>query len=174
MGKPTALVVGSRILLERTPEAELLVKAGYGAEQKDGSIELLPCELLFLVERKKVTAQDGRKKKLDLHILLTKFTRKDKKIWEKYCVFSELSERGYIVKTALKFGADFRAYDRGVKPGQDHARWIVYAVKEGERMTWYDFSSKNRVAHSTKKKLLIGVVDDEGDVSFWESRWIRP
>jgi tRNA splicing endonuclease len=41
-------------------------------------------------------------------------------------------------------------------------------------MTWHEFSAKNRVAHSTKKHLMIGVVDDEGDVSYWEVRWLRP
>ena len=85
-----------------------------------------------------------------------------------------MRNRGYIVKTALKFGADFRVYDRGVKPGEDHARWILYPVHEGSALTWYEFAAKNRVAHSTKKRLLIGVADDEGDVSYWEARWLRP
>ena len=78
------------------------------------------------------------------------------------------------MKTALKFGADFRVYDRGVKPGEDHAKWIVFPVYETDVMTWYEFSAKNRVAHSTKKRLLLAVVDQEGDVSYWETRWIRP
>ncbi len=39
-----------------------------------------------------------------------------------------MRNRGYIIKTALKFGADFRVYDRGVKPGEDHARWIIHRV----------------------------------------------
>ena len=85
-----------------------------------------------------------------------------------------MRDRGYIVKTALKFGADFRIYDRGVKPGEDHAKWIVYPVHESESLTWYEFAAKNRVAHSTKKKLLIGIVDDEGDVTYYEIKWIRP
>jgi tRNA-intron endonuclease len=85
-----------------------------------------------------------------------------------------MRERGYIVKTALKFGADFRVYDRGVKPGEDHARWILYPVKEGSTLTWHDFSAKNRVAHSTKKRLLIGVVDEENDVTYYEIKWVRP
>ena len=82
--------------------------------------------------------------------------------------------RGYIVKTALKFGADFRVYDRGVKPGEDHARWVVYPVHEGSVLTWYEFAAKNRVAHSTKKRLMLGIVDDEGDVTYYEVRWMRP
>ena len=106
------------------------------------------------------------------------FLKKAKKVepnfWIRYCVFRDMRNRGYIIKTALKFGADFRVYDRGVKPGEDHAKWIVYPVHEGEHLTWYEFSAKNRVAHSTKKRLLIGVVDDEGDVTYYEIRWVRP
>ena len=89
-------------------------------------------------------------------------------------MFKDIRDRGYIVKTALKFGADFRIYDRGVKPGEDHAKWIVYPVHETEHLTWYEFAAKNRVAHSTKKRLLIAVVDDEDSVSYWEARWLRP
>ena len=47
-------------------------------------------------------------------------------------------------------------------------------MHEAEHLTWYEFAAKNRVAHSTKKRLLIAVVDDEGDVSYWECRWLRP
>ncbi len=85
-----------------------------------------------------------------------------------------MRNRGYIVKTALKFGADFRVYDRGVKPGEDHAKWVVYPVNEGSTLTWHDFSAKNRVAHSTKKRLLMGIVDAENDVTYYEIRWMRP
>ncbi|HLC72503.1 MAG TPA: tRNA-intron lyase, partial [Candidatus Nanoarchaeia archaeon] len=92
----------------------------------------------------------------------------------RYAVFRDMRSRGYIVKTALKFGADFRVYDRGIKPGDDHAKWILYPVHEGETLTWYDFSAKSRVAHSTRKSLLIGVVDDEGDVTYWQAMWTRP
>ena len=85
-----------------------------------------------------------------------------------------MRNRGYIVKTALKFGADFRIYDRGIKPGEDHAKWIMYPVKETDSLTWYEFSAKNRVAHSTRKRLLIAVVDEENDVTYYEIAWTRP
>ncbi|MBU1252016.1 MAG: tRNA-intron lyase, partial [Nanoarchaeota archaeon] len=38
----------------------------------------------------------------------------------------------------------------------------------------HDFSAKNRVAHSTKKNLLLAIVDEEGDVSYYEVRWVKP
>jgi len=44
----------------------------------------------------------------------------------------------------------------------------------GSNFTWYEYAAKNRVAHSTRKRLLLAVVDDEGDVSYWESSWVKP
>jgi tRNA-intron endonuclease len=73
----------------------------------------------------------------------------------------------------LKFGADFRVYDKGAKLGQKHAKWLVFVEREANKLTWHEFSAKNRVAHSTKKKLLLAIVDEEGDVSYYEVSWIK-
>src|SRR3989338_9057270 len=77
-------------------------------------------------------------------------------------------------ETALKFGAEFRVYDKGYRPGAAHARWILYTAKEYEKLSWHDFAAKNRIAHSAKKNLLLAIVDDEGDVSYYEVSWLRP
>ena len=111
---------------------------------------------------------------LNLDKYLKKARKLEPNFWTRYNVYKDMRNRGYIVKTALKFGADFRVYDRGVKPGEDHAKWILYPVLETEMETWYNFSAKNRVAHSTRKKLLIGVVDDEGDVTYYSVSWTKP
>ncbi len=152
---------------------ELFNQGNYGVVDNN-RVLLSFLEALYLVEKGKLIVTDSRGKPLSQETFLTKAKRKEKKFWMKYCVFRDLRGRGYVVKTALKFGADFRVYDRGVKPGDDHAKWIVYPVYETDVMTWHDFSAKNRVAHSTKKRLLLAVVDAEGDVSYWETRWIRP
>ena len=131
-------------------------------------------EALYLLEAGKAEVFDGRNKKIDFDAFLKKGKRIDKDFWIRYSVFKDMRSRGYIVKTALKFGADFRVYDRGVKPGQDHAKWILYPVGEAKGLTWHEFSAKNRVAHSTRKKLLIGIVDNEGDVTYYEVGWTRP
>ena len=131
-------------------------------------------EGLFLLEKKKLDIYDSKNQKFISDSYVKKATKLNKNFWIDYCVFNDLRSRGYIVKTALKFGAEFRVYDRGVKPGEDHAKWIVYPIHESETLTWYEFAAKNRVAHSTRKRLLLAIVDDEGSCSFWESRWIRP
>ena len=97
-----------------------------------------------------------------------------KNFFTKYAVYQDLRRKGYIVKTALKFGAEFRVYENGKKPGQAHAIWIVFPVYETSGLTWHEFSAKTRVAHSTRKNLLIAIVDEEGDVTYYEVAWKKP
>lgn len=167
-----------RVLLENCDGARELFNTGcYGQLLDDGKLQVSLCEALYLIERGKIIVYNSTSKSakpLDFETFLTKARKHEPNFWVRYCVFKNIRNRGYVIKTALKFGADFRIYDRGVKPGEDHARWIVYPVHEGTTLTWHEFAAKNRVAHSTKKRLMIGIVDDEGDVTYYEIRWIRP
>ena len=170
-----AVFTQDRVLTEPTDSAQdLYHSAGYGIILEDGVVQLSLSEALYLYDKKKIVIHDGRNKIIDKEKFIKKASKLESKFWVRYIVFKDMRNRGYIIKTALKFGADFRVYDRGVKPGEDHARWIVYPVHEGEKFTWFDFAAKNRVAHSTKKHLMMGVVDDENDVTYWEAKWIRP
>ena len=151
---------------------ELHEKSRYG-EKVGGKLHYSTLEALYLLERGKMDVHFGRKI-LDFDGFRKKAEKAESDFWLRYQVFKDLRNRGYIVKTALKFGADFRAYDKGVKPGQDHAKWIVYPFYSSDKLTWFDFSAKSRVAHSTKKKLLLAIVDDEGDVTYYEAGWVKP
>ena len=173
--KVAALFADGRVTTESSDQArELYNKSRFGAMLKQGKLNLSMLEALYLAEKGKIHVVGKRGREIKAEALAKKAQRKDKRFWIRYCVFKDMRDRGYIIKTALKFGADFRVYARGVKPGEDHAKWIVYPVHESEAMTWYEFSAKNRVAHSTKKNLMMGVVDDEGDVSYWEIGWVKP
>jgi len=164
-----------RVLTELTDEArELNNKSVYGSVMEDGGVQLSLVEALYLQEKNKILILDGRKQEIKFERFIKRAQKTEPSFWIRYCVYKNLRDRGYVVKTALKFGADFRVYDRGIKPGEDHAKWVVFPVHEASVLTWNEFAAKNRVAHSTKKRLLLAVVDDEGDVSYWESRWIRP
>jgi tRNA-intron endonuclease len=175
MDEIKALLNKGVVTTENSQQArELNEKSNYGTILADGRVRISFLEAVYLAEKGKLTIYDGKKKKISFEKLGEKAARTEHDFWTRYPVFKDFRNRGYVIKTALKFGADFRIYERGVKPGQDHAKWIVYPVKESQKLTWQDFAAKNRVAHSTKKKLLIAVVDDEGDVSYWEVRWLRP
>lgn len=170
-----ALFVGERVIAENSDMSrELYDKGRFGYPLPDGKFQLSLVEAFYLLKKGKVNIKDYRGKVLNDRLFLRRAKKYDLKFWVRYSVFNDLRNRGYIVKTALKFGADFRVYPRGVKPGEDHAKWIVYPVHESEVLTWYDFAAKNRVAHSTRKKLLMAIVDEEGDVTYYEIRWLKP
>ncbi|MBC8495490.1 tRNA-intron lyase [archaeon] len=170
-----ALFAHERVILESCDETnELYNKGVFGTLLEDKKLQLSLQEALFLMEKDKIATLDTRNKALTFERFIKRASKIEPNFWIRYSVYKDMRSRGYVVKTALKFGADFRVYDRGIKPGEDHARWIVYPVHEGSTLTWYEFAAKNRVAHSTKKRLLMGVVDDEGDVTYWEIKWLRP
>lgn len=172
--KKIKAIFSREIVYSDSKEAkELYGKSRFG-ERKEGDIIYALVEALYLIEQKKMKVYDSKKKLLTKEAFLRKTRKTESNFEVRYAVFSNLRTRGYIVKTALKFGADFRVYERGVKPGQDHAKWVVFPVFESDTLTWYEWAAKNRVAHSTRKKLLLAIVDAELDVSYWEANWVKP
>jgi len=166
-------LIGERLIAEDKPEAHNLYDQSRYGEIKDNKIQYSFVEGLYLLEKGRVDILYD-KKKLSFDDFLKIATKKEPNFWIRYIAYKDMRNRGYIVKTALKFGADFRVYDRGVKPGEDHAKWIMYPIKETSGMTMYEFSAKNRVAHSTRKNLLLAVVDDENDTTYYSVTWTRP
>ncbi|MFH1682850.1 MAG: tRNA-intron lyase [Candidatus Woesearchaeota archaeon] len=163
------------MITESSDEArDFYNQSRFGIINGSNKVELSLLEALYLFEKEKLDIKNDSGKSLNFEAFLKKAKKVEPNFWVRYCVFRDIRNRGYIIKTALKFGADFRVYDRGIKPGEDHAKWVVFPVHEGETLTWYEFAAKNRVAHSTKKRLLIGIVDDEGDITYYEIKWTRP
>ena len=172
MEKLKAYIVGE-IISSADADAFSLYKKSHFGEPKEDKIQYSLTEALFLLEKGKIDIF-SKNKNLSKKDFLGKCRQIDKKIQIKYPVFKDLRERGYIVKTALKFGADFRVYEKGASPGEKHAKWVVFCEHESNRLTWHEFSAKNRVAHSTKKNLLLAIVDEEGDISYYEVSWLKP
>ncbi len=167
-----AVLVGDRVFSNAKEAFSVYEQSRFG-ESKDGKVYYSLVEALYLLEKGSMSVYCG-KKRLSINSFMQDAQKLEKNFHTRYCVFKDMRSRGYIVKTALKFGADFRVYGRGIKPGEEHAKWILYPVYESTGLTWHEFAAKNRVAHSTRKKLLIGIVDDENDVTYYEIAWKKP
>jgi tRNA-intron endonuclease len=172
MEKIQAHLIGE-VISSNSPEAHSLYRKSSFGEPVHQKIQYSLSEAIYLVEKNKIEVF-SRNKKIHQKDLIKKLQRLDKKIQTKYPVYKHLRTKGYIVKTALKFGADFRVYDKGSRPGKKHAKWIVFTDHESSKTSWHEFSAKNRVAHSTKKNLLIAIVDEEGAITFYEVKWVKP
>jgi len=167
-----ATLISERITSNTAEAQSLFAKSRFGEKLGEKILYSLT-EALFLIEDKKMEIYNHQDKKLSQKEILKKFQNIDKKFKTKYLVFKDLRQKGYIVKSALKFGAEFRVYEKGKKVTQSHSKWLCFPVAENKQMTWQEFSAKNRVAHSTKKNLLIAIADEEGDVSYYEVKWTR-
>ena len=171
MKKITAHILGEIVYSNDSNAHSLYEKSRFGEKIKN-KIQYSLSETLFLVEKNKMKVF-SRNKKLSFEDLMKRFRRFDKKIQIKFPVFKDLREKGYIIKTALKFGAEFRVYEKGKKPGQKHAKWIVFTDHESKKVSLNEFSARNRVAHSTKKNLLLAIVDEEESITYYEVSWVK-
>jgi|SRR3989344_2524396 len=177
MEKIQSHLVGNNVTSNDSNAHSLFEKSSFGEKSGEKIIYSLP-EVLYLIEKGKIEIYSGKSKKLNEKEISSKFSKLDKRFSTKYSVFKDLREKGYIVKTALKFGADFRVYDKGSKVNKkihgkehEHAKWICFVDHESGKLTWHEFSAKNRVAHSTKKNLLLAIVDEENSVTYYEVTW---
>jgi tRNA-intron endonuclease len=167
-----AIFSGEKIY-SNSPDAFALYEKSRFGEKTQNKILYSLVEALFLAEKDKLQIFSNSKP-LSQEQLLRKTKRIDKKIETKFTVFEDLRKKGYIVKTALKFGAEFRVYEKSVKPGENHAKWILFTAKESSPFSWHEFAAKNRVAHSTKKNLLLALVDEENSVTYYQISWLKP
>ena len=108
-----------RIVTENSDAArELYNQSRFGSMLENGRVQLSLLEGLYLLEAGKLSVKDASGKKMDFNAFLKKAQKVEPKFHIRYLVFKDMRSRGYIVKTALKFGADFRVYDRdGVADG---------------------------------------------------------
>lgn len=172
MEKIIATLLSEKITSNSKSAHDLFATQRFG-EKMEEKILYFMSEALYLIQEGKMDLFDSKNKKMDKKEILKRFEKIDKKFKTKYLVFKDLRRNGYIVKPALKFGAEFRVYEKGKEIKDTHSKWICFPVSENQPMTWQDFSAKNRIAHSTKKNLLIAIVDDEGEVTYFEVKWIK-
>ncbi|MCK4650329.1 tRNA-intron lyase [Candidatus Pacearchaeota archaeon] len=173
MKKIQAILLGKQITSNSSEAYALLEKSQFGEKQNQKIFYSLT-EAFFLIEDNKMQIFDFRNNLLTESQLLKKFQHLDKNFIPKYLTFKDLRKKGYIVKTALKFGAEFRIYEKGKRISESHSKWLCYPIQENQSIKWQDFAAKNRIAHSSKKKLLIAIIDEENQISYYETNWIKP
>ena len=172
MKKIKANLISGKVSSNSSEASTLFAKSRFGEKSGEKIIYSI-FETIYLIQENKLTLFDFRENKISENESVKKFSRLDKNFSYKYTAFKDLREQGYIVKTGLKFGAEFRVYEKGKKINEDHSKWICFPVPENKSHTWQDFTAKNRVAHSTKKNLLIAIVDNEDSVSYFEVKWTK-
>ncbi len=149
-------LVGDKTILENTN----LHTKNFGTVDS-GKLVLSSEETLFLIEREKIDIG------LSFTEALKKLSRKQRNLAERFSVYRDMRSKGYILKSGLKFGCDFRVYNQNDK----HARWLLFVNKDSAKLQWKNFSGMARVANSTKKNVLVAIVDSENSPTYFEISW---
>ncbi len=172
-----AKMEGNDVIVWDSPE-EVYELGCYGKIVDDHLI-LSHCEALHLIERKRLEVKEGRKK-LKKKKFYEKACETDEEFPQKYIVYKDLRERGFLVRTGFKFGTHFRVYDRGVKlkrgpkSAKEHTKWVVHAIPEKFKYSYAELSRAVRLAQNIRTHLIWAVVDEEGDVTYYEITRITP
>jgi len=165
-----AVLLGKKVSSNSKEAFDLYDKQKIGSKEGDKVYYMLE-EAYYLLEKQKIQILSSNYKELTLQEIESKFHKIDKQFITNYIAYKDLKNKGYLVKAGLKFGGTFRVYNKGAKINSSHSKWICFAINSKDKNSWQDFAAKNRVAHSTKKTLLIAVVDPENDVTYYESSW---
>ncbi len=152
----------------------------YYGKEMDDHLELSLVEAVHLVEREELAVvEDGEA--VDRATLYDRCTERDPEFVQKFAVYTDLRDRGYIVKTGFKFGAHFRVYPRGVNPykegpkeQREHTKWVVHAVPADDTFSFTDVSRAVRLAQNIRAQMLWGVVDGESEVTYYRVDHVTP
>lgn len=167
------LLVSDKVIVREKKVKDQLIPKGFGEKtESDYVLDLI--EAYFLMEKKKLDLEDREGKKIKQEELLKYAMKKDKKFYPKFLVYSDLRERGFVVKTGFKFGFDLRVYPRGKRPGQAHTHWAVAVLSQNDRMNFIEFSRMVRLSGNIKTILLFAVVDSENDINYYEVKRLTP
>jgi tRNA-intron endonuclease len=167
------LLKGTEVVVADQAEASQIYNKGYyGVPQTGGVLKLDLMEATYLLESARVEVMHGSEKLTSGELL--RLAHKTSKGFEvRYLVYRELRQRGYIVKMGQP-PLDFRVFPRGGSPNKTPSKWWVAAISE--RST-FDLSALLESLDRTmdvRKKLLLAVVDEESDVTYYEVRRVAP
>jgi len=160
-----AELVENKVLVTDSTLKGTLVEKGFG-ENKGRELILDLYEALFLVTNKKINVKCGKNKISGKELLLLGLDN-DKKFYSKSLVYSDIREKGYTIKTGLKFGFDFRVYPKGKNMGIAHSEFGVIVASENEKISMTQISRITRLAGNIHIKAIQAVVDFENNINYY-------
>ena len=133
-------------------------------ELKDEVLILNIYEIFYLFKRNKIKIKNLNEEKI----------KKNKNFnYLIFLVYLDLRKKGYIVKSGLKYGFDFRIYDKNSNFKEEHSIYLAKVFFENKKINFLDYSALNRICNSTKKKFLICIIDKDYSITYFENRFLR-
>ena len=164
-GELEGRLVESRVSLSPAALSELY-EQGYFGRPRGKGLELSLVEAAYLLDRSRIRilSEGGE---LDFPALFQRASSLEKGFEFRYVVYKDLRERGYYVQPGRP---DFRVYPRGGRPGKSPAEFYVLVISERMPLPLQDIMQPVRMAGQMRKRLMLAIVDEESDITFYEAR----
>ncbi len=143
---------------------EDLYKTSFYGRPRGDVLELSLIESLYLIYLEKIRVEfEG--KELDFKEFFLRATFLIKNFELLYVVYKDLRERGYYVQPSV---TGFRVYPRGGHPGRTPAESFVFVISERMPLLLSDLKTHLETVENLKKRLVLAIVDEESDITFYE------
>ncbi|MGQ9582239.1 MAG: tRNA-intron lyase [Thermoplasmatota archaeon] len=168
------LVKGDKVVVEDPGEASRIHNRGwFGTPQPGGGLALELVEALFLLETGRLEVSRGGER-ADPELLTRYAVVRQRGFETKYAVYADMRRRGLTVKPFAPSPPDFTLYERGAVPSRSMSRHYVLALSESAP---FDLDgTKNFLERSSSlgKGTIFALVDEEGDLTYYEASLHRP
>lgn len=171
----------SRLIVWSPRESRKLYNLGYYGkplgipkpkEDFEAPLVLDPIEGIFLMEKGIISVYSGEdNRSLSLNELRSISREALEGFDEKYIVYKDLRNRGYVATPGIKYGCDFAVYEEG--PGLDHAPFLVKVKCSNESLTAAEIVEAGRLATTVKKTFIIAMVAEK-EIKYMSFKWWKP
>ena len=157
LAKADATLLDDRVVIWDEHHAVQLYRAGFYGKLVDGKmlqLSLLECAYLM---RLGLPVEDWATSR---RFTSLQFIRRAKAIEPEFAmklaVYTDLRDRGFVVKTGFKFGSHFRAYEQIEDVDRiPHSKYLVHALPKDFIVTLPEMSRAIRLAHGVRKRMIF-------------------
>lgn len=163
----------STVVVEDAAEVGTVYGRGYFGTVTDGRLALDRFESVYLAEMGRLSVVDARDRSMEWSELFRRATRHDRGFAVRYIVYRDLRQRGYVVRST-PLPSDFSVLPRGGILHKTPSRYWVAVYSERvpfDLARLFDLAER---AQTAKKSLLLALVDEESDLTYYRLRRPTP
>ncbi len=138
-------------------------------ERYKGPLELSLLEAVYLCESGLAKPRIGSQE-ITCNDLIKYALKQDPRFKEVYIVYRDLRDKGFVVRSGMKYGVDFAVYEKG--PGLEHAPYLVQVYRNEEYINPIHIVRIGRLSHSVRKTLIFAVVEGN-EIRYVSFGWIK-
>jgi len=170
-GHADGVLVSDRVFVFDQDQCRFLHEYGFFGKLINGIYQLSLAEACYLIGKDRLTVRDQEGTEMDYDSLFEYGFNEQDEFENRLKVYTDLRERGLVVKAGFKFGTHFRVYQDD--PDNCHARFLVHAVPYEVTKMWPDISRTVRLSGGVKKEILFAMVKGNS-VQYLEFEWYKP